>query len=156
MGQQWEKISLVVGRRAPDCRDRYRNHVVGRETRVVGELLGYFYVSRFSSSHFYRTLDNRGRGATATHRRRYDGQEQDGLPALSAPRSSMIREINHRRPVNLPNAAIRTGLTAPPDSRQPIAANRIHRAPTFFIEAAMASTMRAAGALLSGRSRAFS
>ncbi|KAK7470467.1 RNA polymerase I enhancer binding protein [Stygiomarasmius scandens] len=36
MGQQWEKISLVVGRRAPDCRDRYRNHVVGRETRVVG------------------------------------------------------------------------------------------------------------------------
>ncbi|THV08380.1 hypothetical protein K435DRAFT_642104 [Dendrothele bispora CBS 962.96] len=36
MGQQWEKISLIVGRRASDCRDRYRNHVVGRETRVVG------------------------------------------------------------------------------------------------------------------------
>ena len=90
-------------------------------------------------------------------RRRYDGQEQDGLPALRpAFGHGMIREINHRRPVNLPNTAIRTGLTAPPDSRQPIAANRIHRAPTFFIEAAMASTMRAAGALLSGRSRAFS
>ncbi|KAF5358953.1 hypothetical protein D9758_004747 [Tetrapyrgos nigripes] len=36
MGQQWEKISLVVGRRAPDCRDRYRNNIVGRENRVTG------------------------------------------------------------------------------------------------------------------------
>ncbi|KAJ3932541.1 MAG: hypothetical protein NXY57DRAFT_893961 [Lentinula lateritia] len=35
-GQKWEKISFIVGRRAPDCRDRWRNHIVGREIRVTG------------------------------------------------------------------------------------------------------------------------
>ncbi|KAE9410172.1 hypothetical protein BT96DRAFT_805926 [Gymnopus androsaceus JB14] len=36
LGNQWEKISVVVGRRAPDCRDRWRNHIVGRDVRVNG------------------------------------------------------------------------------------------------------------------------
>ncbi|KAJ4001808.1 hypothetical protein F5050DRAFT_1721546 [Lentinula boryana] len=36
LGQYWEKVSLVVGRRAPDCRDRWRNHIVGRDIRVNG------------------------------------------------------------------------------------------------------------------------
>ncbi|KIK67966.1 hypothetical protein GYMLUDRAFT_36767 [Collybiopsis luxurians FD-317 M1] len=36
VGQQWEKVSLLVGRRGPDCRDRWRNHIVGREVRVSG------------------------------------------------------------------------------------------------------------------------
>ncbi|KAF8914185.1 hypothetical protein CPB84DRAFT_1811578 [Gymnopilus junonius] len=36
LGQQWEKVSARVGRRAADCRDRYRNHIVNREIRVTG------------------------------------------------------------------------------------------------------------------------
>ncbi|PPQ65964.1 hypothetical protein CVT26_010726 [Gymnopilus dilepis] len=36
LGQQWEKVSARVGRRAADCRDRYRNHIVNREIRVMG------------------------------------------------------------------------------------------------------------------------
>ncbi|KAJ7682614.1 hypothetical protein DFH06DRAFT_971169 [Mycena polygramma] len=35
-GQHWEKVALTVGRMATDCRDRYRNHIVDREKRVVG------------------------------------------------------------------------------------------------------------------------
>ncbi|KAG6831392.1 hypothetical protein H0H92_010994 [Tricholoma furcatifolium] len=35
-GQQWEKISPLVGRMSSDCRDRYRNHIVNREIRIVG------------------------------------------------------------------------------------------------------------------------
>ncbi|KAI0082535.1 hypothetical protein K474DRAFT_1585529 [Panus rudis PR-1116 ss-1] len=35
-GQQWEKISQIVGRMSSDCRDRYRNHIVGREIRNKG------------------------------------------------------------------------------------------------------------------------
>ncbi|KAH9482558.1 DNA-binding protein REB1 [Psilocybe cubensis] len=36
LGQQWEKISDRVGRMASDCRDRYRNHIHGREIRITG------------------------------------------------------------------------------------------------------------------------
>ncbi|KAJ3525663.1 hypothetical protein NMY22_g10482 [Coprinellus aureogranulatus] len=36
LGQAWEKVSLRVGRMASDCRDRYRNHIVDRDTRVTG------------------------------------------------------------------------------------------------------------------------
>ncbi|KAF6762096.1 nucleolar protein [Ephemerocybe angulata] len=36
LGQAWEKVSPRVGRMASDCRDRYRNHILGRETRVAG------------------------------------------------------------------------------------------------------------------------
>lgn len=36
LGQQWEKVSPIVGRMSSDCRDRYRNHIVGREVRVSG------------------------------------------------------------------------------------------------------------------------
>ncbi|THH02150.1 hypothetical protein EW026_g649 [Hermanssonia centrifuga] len=35
-GQQWEKVSLKVGRMASDCRDRYRNHIQGSEVRHTG------------------------------------------------------------------------------------------------------------------------
>ncbi|KAJ8086812.1 RNA polymerase I enhancer binding protein [Marasmius tenuissimus] len=37
MGQQWEKVSLIVGRRGSDCRDRWRNHISGSEERVTGK-----------------------------------------------------------------------------------------------------------------------
>ncbi|KAG7096766.1 hypothetical protein E1B28_004177 [Marasmius oreades] len=37
LGQQWEKVSLIVGRRAPDCRDRWRNHLQGDEERISGK-----------------------------------------------------------------------------------------------------------------------
>ncbi|RDB22752.1 DNA-binding protein REB1 [Hypsizygus marmoreus] len=36
LGQQWEKVSLRVGRMSSDCRDRYRNHIVNRDIRVRG------------------------------------------------------------------------------------------------------------------------
>ncbi|KAF9646964.1 hypothetical protein BDM02DRAFT_3117798 [Thelephora ganbajun] len=36
LGQQWEKVSVHVGRTAADCRDRYRNHIQGREQRNTG------------------------------------------------------------------------------------------------------------------------
>ncbi|KAF7355475.1 Carbohydrate esterase family 9 protein [Mycena sanguinolenta] len=36
LGQQWEKVAHLVGRMSSDCRDRYRNHIVNRETRVFG------------------------------------------------------------------------------------------------------------------------
>ncbi|THH05912.1 hypothetical protein EW146_g9771 [Bondarzewia mesenterica] len=36
LGQQWEKVSMRVGRMASDCRDRYRNHLEHREHRAVG------------------------------------------------------------------------------------------------------------------------
>ncbi|KAH8830434.1 hypothetical protein DL96DRAFT_1592888 [Flagelloscypha sp. PMI_526] len=36
LGQQWEKVSKLVGRAAMDCRDRYRNHIVDRDTRITG------------------------------------------------------------------------------------------------------------------------
>ena len=36
LGQQWEKVSVHVGRTASDCRDRYRNHIQGREQRNTG------------------------------------------------------------------------------------------------------------------------
>ncbi|KAJ3754907.1 hypothetical protein EV360DRAFT_50714 [Lentinula raphanica] len=36
LGQAWEKVSLLVGRRAADCRDRWRNHLVGRDIRSNG------------------------------------------------------------------------------------------------------------------------
>ncbi|KAF9006580.1 hypothetical protein BDQ17DRAFT_1239040 [Cyathus striatus] len=36
LGQRWEKVSERVGRRSSDCRDRYRNHIQGREKRVTG------------------------------------------------------------------------------------------------------------------------
>ncbi|KAL0953669.1 hypothetical protein HGRIS_004867 [Hohenbuehelia grisea] len=36
LGQQWEKVSLRVGRMSSDCRDRWRNHIVNREIRVSG------------------------------------------------------------------------------------------------------------------------
>lgn len=39
LGQQWEKISVHVGRAAADCRDRYRNHIQGREQRNSGRIL---------------------------------------------------------------------------------------------------------------------
>ncbi|KZT60778.1 hypothetical protein CALCODRAFT_492038 [Calocera cornea HHB12733] len=35
-GQQWEKISEKVGRMSSDCRDRFRNHIQHRESRVFG------------------------------------------------------------------------------------------------------------------------
>ncbi|KAG6903479.1 hypothetical protein C0995_005502 [Termitomyces sp. Mi166 len=35
-GQQWEKISPIVGRMPSDCRDRYRNHIVNKNIRVFG------------------------------------------------------------------------------------------------------------------------
>ncbi|KAJ7068448.1 hypothetical protein C8F01DRAFT_1336220, partial [Mycena amicta] len=36
VGQQWEKISGMVGRLATDCRDRYRNYLKNRDTRESG------------------------------------------------------------------------------------------------------------------------
>src|ERR1700761_4499103 len=36
LGQQWEKVATHVGRMATDCRDRYRNYIVGRENRHNG------------------------------------------------------------------------------------------------------------------------
>ncbi|PPQ64629.1 hypothetical protein CVT24_008366 [Panaeolus cyanescens] len=36
LGQQWEKVSLRVGRMASDCRDRWRNHIVNRDIRTTG------------------------------------------------------------------------------------------------------------------------
>ncbi|KAG8763585.1 hypothetical protein FRC11_001154 [Ceratobasidium sp. 423] len=36
LGQKWEQISLRVGRMSSDCRDRYRNHLVDQDARVVG------------------------------------------------------------------------------------------------------------------------
>lgn len=36
LGQQWEKVSEIVGRMSSDCRDRYRNHIANRELRVTG------------------------------------------------------------------------------------------------------------------------
>lgn len=36
LGQQWEKVSEIVGRMSSDCRDRYRNHIANREARVTG------------------------------------------------------------------------------------------------------------------------
>ncbi|KAG2013292.1 nucleolar protein [Coprinopsis cinerea AmutBmut pab1-1] len=36
LGQQWEKVSQRVGRMSSDCRDRYRNHIVGRDVRKNG------------------------------------------------------------------------------------------------------------------------
>jgi hypothetical protein len=36
-GQQWEKVSTIVGRMSSDCRDRYRNHIANRELRVSGQ-----------------------------------------------------------------------------------------------------------------------
>ncbi len=35
-GQQWQKVSVDVGRGGADCRDRYRNHIVNKDTRVFG------------------------------------------------------------------------------------------------------------------------
>ncbi|KAG6869327.1 hypothetical protein C0993_000080 [Termitomyces sp. T159_Od127] len=35
-GQQWEKISPIVGRMSSDCRDRYRNHIINKNIRVTG------------------------------------------------------------------------------------------------------------------------
>lgn len=37
LGQQWEKVSEIVGRMSSDCRDRYRNHIANREVRVTGQ-----------------------------------------------------------------------------------------------------------------------
>ncbi|KAK7060487.1 RNA polymerase I enhancer binding protein [Paramarasmius palmivorus] len=37
LGLSWEKVSVFVGRRAPDCRDRWRNHLHGNDNRVVGK-----------------------------------------------------------------------------------------------------------------------
>lgn len=36
LGPHWEQISLRVGRAAEDCRDRYRNHLHYRESKVSG------------------------------------------------------------------------------------------------------------------------
>ncbi|KAF8450523.1 hypothetical protein L210DRAFT_3520708 [Boletus edulis BED1] len=36
LGQQWEKVSEIVGRMSSDCRDRYRNHIANREVRITG------------------------------------------------------------------------------------------------------------------------
>ncbi|CAE6481778.1 unnamed protein product [Rhizoctonia solani] len=36
LGQKWEQISSRVGRMSSDCRDRYRNHLVDQDARVVG------------------------------------------------------------------------------------------------------------------------
>ncbi|CEL59474.1 DNA-binding protein REB1 OS=Kluyveromyces lactis (strain ATCC 8585 / CBS 2359 / DSM 70799 / NBRC 1267 / NRRL Y-1140 / WM37) GN=REB1 PE=3 SV=2 [Rhizoctonia solani AG-1 IB] len=36
LGQKWEQISMRVGRMSSDCRDRYRNHLVDQEARVIG------------------------------------------------------------------------------------------------------------------------
>lgn len=35
-GQQWERISEIVGRMAGDCRDRWRNHLEDRGRRRTG------------------------------------------------------------------------------------------------------------------------
>ncbi|EJU06628.1 hypothetical protein DACRYDRAFT_44460 [Dacryopinax primogenitus] len=35
-GQQWERVSEKVGRMSSDCRDRFRNHIQHRESRVFG------------------------------------------------------------------------------------------------------------------------
>ncbi|THH28412.1 hypothetical protein EUX98_g5777 [Antrodiella citrinella] len=35
-GQQWSKISLIVGRMDSDCRDRYRNHLQDSDKRQTG------------------------------------------------------------------------------------------------------------------------
>ncbi|KAJ6628789.1 hypothetical protein B0H10DRAFT_1989359 [Mycena sp. CBHHK59/15] len=37
LGQHWEQVGHLVDRRAADCRDRYRNHIVNREIRVTGK-----------------------------------------------------------------------------------------------------------------------
>ncbi|CAK5267813.1 unnamed protein product [Mycena citricolor] len=37
LGQQWEKVSELVGRMAGDCKDRYRNHIVDLDKREYGE-----------------------------------------------------------------------------------------------------------------------
>ncbi|KAH9947219.1 hypothetical protein B0H21DRAFT_740145 [Amylocystis lapponica] len=34
MGQQWERVSRIVGRMSSDCRDRYRNHIQDSELRI--------------------------------------------------------------------------------------------------------------------------
>jgi len=36
LGQRWEKVSHQVGRTANDCRDRWRNHIQHRSTRIAG------------------------------------------------------------------------------------------------------------------------
>ncbi|OAX44502.1 hypothetical protein K503DRAFT_764917 [Rhizopogon vinicolor AM-OR11-026] len=36
LGQQWEKVSEIVGRMSSDCRDRYRNHIANRDVRMTG------------------------------------------------------------------------------------------------------------------------
>ncbi|KAF8897692.1 hypothetical protein BD779DRAFT_1432214 [Infundibulicybe gibba] len=36
LGQQWEKVSGRVGRMSSDCRDRYRNHLLNRDLRIIG------------------------------------------------------------------------------------------------------------------------
>ena len=36
LGQAWKKVKDRVGRSAPDCRDRWRNHLVGRSERQRG------------------------------------------------------------------------------------------------------------------------
>ncbi|KAL5636992.1 hypothetical protein ACGC1H_000839 [Rhizoctonia solani] len=36
LGQKWEQISSRVGRMSSDCRDRYRNHLVDQDARIVG------------------------------------------------------------------------------------------------------------------------
>lgn len=64
-GQQWEKVSSKVGRMSSDCRDRYRNHIVGRDVRNNGQYCNIFFLSRRSSTNLavsYRPLDERGRG----------------------------------------------------------------------------------------------
>ncbi|KZT71527.1 hypothetical protein DAEQUDRAFT_665723 [Daedalea quercina L-15889] len=38
-GQQWERVSHIVGRMAGDCRDRWRNHLEDRATRRNGTWL---------------------------------------------------------------------------------------------------------------------
>lgn len=56
LGQQWEKVSILVGRMSSDCRDRYRNHIANREARVSGELrmlvLALKVVSCIQSGHW--------------------------------------------------------------------------------------------------------
>ncbi|KAF8607670.1 hypothetical protein BDV93DRAFT_434965 [Ceratobasidium sp. AG-I] len=36
LGQKWEQVSQRVGRMSSDCRDRYRNHLVDQDARVIG------------------------------------------------------------------------------------------------------------------------
>ena len=36
VGQAWEKVGERVGRTASDCRDRWRNHLLYRDSRNVG------------------------------------------------------------------------------------------------------------------------